>query len=370
MFKKRTTILLLLMTVCALSVAAHAQRDQDSKWTWQHRDDDRRLEVTIRGKVEFTEDYTDIKSIPAGGSIRITDERGGTRRKFEAEQTSSGIKRSYSVDGEPRPLDSQGQAWLATILQETIIQGGYDAGPRARRILSERGPSALLDEISKLRSDYVKRMYFEVLVSSGSLDARTARRALEQAGREMKSDYEKANVLMKAGEDFLDDEAVQGAYLTAVGTIDSSYERGRVLATLLKRSDLSDRALLLTLRIAGGISSDYERTQVLLRVAERPVDDHVIRSAYLAAAATIQSDYEQCRALSALLKKKDLEKETIVLTIKSAAGISSDHEKAQLLIRAAQAGSGDEAVRNALVETARTIKSEYERGRVLNAVFK
>ena len=73
--------------------------------------------------------------------------------------------------------------------------------------------------------------------------------------------------------------AARAPFFRAVASIDSAFERGRVLQALSRRSDLSDETVLEILRSAQRVSSNYERAQVLLAVAGDP-------SAHAAQAAT------------------------------------------------------------------------------------
>jgi hypothetical protein len=386
---KATSLLFFLTSICALVYAStgpdqaaaqssksttHQERSitqENDNWNWIHRDDSVRLEVNIRGKVEFADDYTDIKGISDdNGRIRIVDERGGMSRKFEATVTADGLKRSYWVNGESRPFDNEARAWLAKVLNDTVRQGGYDARPRVQRILKERGPGGVLQEISQLKGDYVKRVYFDELIKSGNLDDGMVRQVLRQAAGEIKSDYEKAQLLIKMSENYLENDSQRAIYLEGVNTINSDYEKGRTLSALLKKGDLSRENLAFLLKSVATISSDYESAQLLIKIAEGFSFDDSMRAAYMEAVATIGSDYEKGRVLSAFLKKTGSQKDALIFALKSASTISSDYEKAQLLIKVAAASSGDEAVRAALIDSAKTIKSEYERGRVLNAVFK
>jgi hypothetical protein len=386
---KTASLLLLLTLICALvnaSTGSNQTAAQSSgsttrkersinqtndNWNWIHKDDSESLEVNIRGKVEFTDDYTDIKGISSdNGRIRVADERGGMSRKFEASITPDGLKRSYWVNGESRPFDNEARSWLAKVLNDTVRQGGYDARPRVQRILRERGPSGVLQEISQLKGDYVKRIYFDELISSGKLDDAMVRQALRQAADQIKSDYEKAQLLIKMSDNYLNNDSQRAIYLEGVNTISSDYEKGRALSALLKKGELSKENLFFLLKSVASISSDYESAQMLIKVAEQFSFDDSARAAYLEAVGNISSDYEKGRVLSAFLKKADNHKEALMFALKSASTISSDYEKAQLLIKVAAASSGDETVRTALIDTAKTIRSEYERGRVLNAVFK
>ncbi|HWO02223.1 MAG TPA: hypothetical protein VNS63_23460 [Blastocatellia bacterium] len=342
---------------------------ENSNWTWNHEDGPVRLRVSIHGHVEFNDDYSDIKAISDGGDIRVTDQRDGVVRKFEASPEAGSIKRSYWIDGVSRAFDTAARAWLTQVLNNTVRLGGYDAKARVRKLVEEKGPRAVLYEISQLQGDYVKRIYFDALFAQGRLDAFNARQALRLAATQISSDYEKAQLLVDMSGSYLTNDEMRAIYIEGVDTISSDYERGRALAALLKKGELSRDVLVFAIKSAGRIKSDYEQAQLLIKIANSFALDHAAQAAYLGALASIDSDYEKGRVLSALLKKEQ-GKDTLLFTVKSASSISSDCEKAQLLLKVAQSGSTDDAVRNALVEAARTISSEYERGRVLSAVFK
>lgn len=386
LLRNKLTIILSLSAILSLAVAVAAQTkasassssksertsisDDDNNWNWHHHDSSVDLHVTIRGKVEFTDDYSDIKSISRGGEIRVRDERGGVLRKFEATADGGSLTRSYSINGQSKAFDDEAQKWLAKILDQTVRASGYDAKARVQKILKQSGPRGVLGEISKLNSDYVKRIYFDELFAQGQLDADSARQALRLAGTEISSDYEKAQILVKMSDSYLANDEMRAIYIDGVNTIQSDYERGRALSALLKKSDLSKGNIVFAIKSASNIKSAYERGQLLIKIANGFALDQAAQTAYLDAVASIGSDYEKGRVLSALLKK-DPAKETLLFTLKSASTMSSDYEKAQLLLKVAHSSSNDdEAVRSALIQAARTIGSEYERGRVLSAIIK
>ncbi|MEK6321089.1 MAG: hypothetical protein AABN33_05340 [Acidobacteriota bacterium] len=372
---KLAAILLSLSVILSFTFASSAQTkssvssksertrvsQEDNNWNWHHHDGSVDLQVTIRGKVEFADDYSDIKSISYGGEIRVKDDRGGVLRKFEATADGGSITRTYSINGQATAFDDDARKWLAKILDQTVRAGGYDARARVQRLLKQSGARGVLGEISQLKSDYVKRIYFDELFAQGQLDAESARQALRMAGTEISSDYEKAQLLVKMSDNYLVNDEMRGIYIEGVNTIHSDYERGRALSALLKKGELSKGNLMFAIKSAGNIKADYERAQLLIKIANGFALDQAAQTAYLDAVASISSDYEKGRVLSALLKKEP-GKETLLFTLKSASTISSDYEKAQLLLKVARSSSGDEAVRS--------ISSEYERGRVLSAVFK
>ena len=378
---KFATILLTVSLVCALTIANAAQTksssrsertsvtQENSNWNWHHNDSSVDLHVTIRGRVEFADDYSDITSISDGGDIRVKDDRGGVIRKFEASAEAGSIKRSYSINGQSAAFDDDARKWLSNILNQTVRLGGYDARARVQKMLKQSGPRGVLAEIPQLKSDYVKRIYFDELFAQGQLNADNARQALRLAGTEVSSDYEKAQLLVKMSDSYLTNNEMRTIYIEGVNAIHSDYERGRALSALLKKGELSESNLLFSIKSAGNIKSDYERAQLLIKIANGFPLDQAAQTAYLDAVASIHSDYEKGRVLSTLLKKEP-GKDTLLFTLRSASTISSDYEKAQLLLKVAHSTSNDDAVRSALIEAARTITSEYERGRVLSAVFK
>src|SRR5262249_16058210 len=55
--------------------------DENYEWVMNHRDDGRELRIRIKGKPEFTDDYSDIKTLSPRGSARVEETRGsGSRR--------------------------------------------------------------------------------------------------------------------------------------------------------------------------------------------------------------------------------------------------------------------------------------------------
>ena len=354
-----------------LAQTATSIKRSDNEWTWISKNNGRGIEVKVRGRVEFNEDYTDVTGMSSDGRLQIKDSRSGIERRLEIRRGNSGrLDRSYWVEGQSHPFDREASQWAATVIQELVRQGGLDASKRVRQIYDQRGAGGVLDEISQIRSNYVKRLYFEELLQIGTLDAVYVQRILNQVAREMSSSYEKSRVLMKVAGHHLNDTTTRSAYMSAVRTIDSNYEKGRVLSAILSKDDLSKQTISEALEAVKEISSSHEKAKLLIKVAGAYSEDDLVRSAFFEATRTIDSSYERRRVLSSLLEKKSLGKESLLEALKAASDISSDHEKASVLIQVASFGSNDEAVRDALVNAARTINSNYERGRVLSAIFK
>src|SRR5262245_1827912 len=246
----------------ALPQSRNSISQRDNVWVWNRSENGNSLEMTVRGEVEFNDDYTEVRRITDGGSIEIRETRGGVRRRLEIESgPGGGLSVSYLVNGQNRPYDAEAKAWFARVLDEAVTESGLNARPRAQKILKERGTGGLLDEISRFKSDHVKNLYFQELLRSGSLDARAAIRAIGLVSREMTSDRYKAQVLAGLPEQVMRDEAARVAFLQAARTIRSDHYRAQILLAGLKSGNPSKEILMLALNGVGGITSDHYKTQ-------------------------------------------------------------------------------------------------------------
>src|SRR6266550_18241 len=343
-FTTSISVLFLLALVTVTSNAQTGKEKTESTTRWEWSDDGLKLRVEIRGKAEFTEDYTDIKDVSEGGSVRIEEDRNGQSRRFEIRRDAGQLKRTYYVNGEARPLDENARTWLAKIVLQAVRQGAIDADKRVQTLLRQRGVSGVLDEIKLISGDYAKRRYFDALIKNGHLDA---------------SQLQNVAAGVLTGK-----ETAAPAFFEATGTIKSDYERKRVLTALLKQGNPSSDLLVQIATSAASMSSDYEKANVLKEVAAAYLDDPALTKVFFQTVQTIESDYEHHGVLSAMLKRKKLSAEVLSEMLDSATRISSDYEKAMFLMEASNAYSGDARLRSAFLKTVETIKSDYERGRV------
>jgi hypothetical protein len=189
-------------------------------------------------------------------------------------------------------------------LSDSVAGSGYDAEARVRRILAKSGASAVLSEITRLKTDYARRVYATALVESGNLNGEQLTKLLSQSAKSIASDYEKATLLIHVLKNKLGDAGVRAAFFETANTLSSDYERGRVLAVLLKRSDVSAETLLLALKSVRGMSSDFEKANVLIRAANTGAANESVRSAIVEAAHALSSDHERGRVLTAVTKKQ------------------------------------------------------------------
>src|SRR5215213_10046890 len=277
----KARILWLLASFFAVLIAAplpglHAQKSRDESQNttrWIQQDGEQKRLLEIRGKAEFNDDYTDVKSVTEGGWVIVEERTDSQWFRYEVRRDPAGqITRAFYANGAARPLDESAKSWLSKFVLDAVRQGGFDAEKRVQRILAQRGVAGVLAEINLIGSDYAQRHYYEALIKQATLDATALRDVLRQVARDISSDY----------------------------------ERRGLLSALVKTKNQSEEVLRLLLDSAAAMSSDYEKATLLMEVSNAYTGDTRLKGLFLKAVETIKSDYERGRVLSALLKNKQI----------------------------------------------------------------
>jgi hypothetical protein len=355
----------LWLAVPALALAGSGY--EQYSWT----DGTRRLEVNVRGTVEFSDDDRDVKTLSPGGYFQVEESRLllFLGRRYEVTVDSSGrLSREYFDHGHAMPLDNQGQAWLMGAMPEVIRHTGLGAVPRIQRILKQGGVAGVLSEVSRIPEDGAKRIYLEELIRRGNLSAEQLDSALLQA-RKIGSDEEKGEFLIELAPYFLKGN-LREALFQAAGTIGSDEEHGRVLSELVRRDAGNRETLRLAARSAGRIGSDEEKAKALVDIAEHDKGSREVGRAIVNSANSIGSDEERHHILSVVLNDAGGDREVLSEALRSAAAIGSDEEKAAVLMVATGHYVEADAVRKEFFNAAGRIGSDEERSKVLLALLK
>jgi beta-lactamase regulating signal transducer with metallopeptidase domain len=346
-------------------------RDGSKQWKVIWRDGDCSFELDARGEIKFNRDVTDIESVSQGGSFTIEEDDGDDTRRLVVRPRSDGaLERQYSVNGDRREFDAAARAWLAEALVALDRQTAFAVDQRVPAILERGGVNAVMQEISLLGSDYAKRRYYTKLLSTRELDRGQVRRVVEQAGVEIESDYELAELLVALSklDTFGDDSHV--AFVSATKTIRSDYERRRALNALLRRDQLAPATVEALLDAASTIGSDYELAELLIDVSKRYAINEQTRPTYIKAVGSIKSDYEHRRVLSTIVASGGLSSDVTRALLENARRIGSDYELAEFLVQVAKKGTLDATTRDAYFAAADKIKSDYEHHRALTPLVK
>jgi len=359
--------------VCAIdggSSHMNSTQEHEGIKTWEVHWSGRDCAVDLRaqGDIRFNDDLTDIRSISQGGFFDLSVREGEVLTRLVFKPTQGELDRRYTLDGAERSWDARAQNWFADFLLELDRQTGFAVDVRFPKLLA-RGVPAVFDEIQNLGGDYVRGLYFQRLIDRATLSPSEVRKTLELAGRDVRSDYELARILVGVSDRYgLPDEATRAAFLNAVNSLSSDYERNRALFALLSRSDLSPREASAVLQSASALKSDYELARTLVAMTEKKLISPDLQSLYLENAAKISSDYERARVLIALLGTGELPDKVVGKVIAVASSIKGDYDRARVLVAVANAYTLSGDARDAYLAAARSISSEYERNRALAAL--
>jgi hypothetical protein len=164
-------------------------------------------ELTYEGKITFTDDEKDIRSISPGGYFKFSKTTFGNRRAIHIESRSDGtLKRTYYVGRQEAPYEPEGRKWFADMLPEIIATSGIGAEDRVARIYQKSGTTGVLQEISRIDGDHGKNTYFSYLVAQPGLKENDLRAIVTSVRTTVGSDYEKGKLLQKMNGRYLQNE--------------------------------------------------------------------------------------------------------------------------------------------------------------------
>ena len=327
------------------------------------------LNVDADGEITFSDDERDVVAISGNGYLEIEEKVGRVERVLKIDADGGRLTREWSVDGESRPYGADAEEWLATMLPTLFRLTGLHAEERATRIYEQGGADALLQEIALIPSDHTARRYFSVLLAQGDLDGATLRQVVQQAGEQISSDYELAELLIYVAENQPLDENLQIVYVEASNNLSSDHEHRRALSAVLQRGNISQDLAETMLLSAQEIESDWEVAELLLELLERhPIND-ALTPAFFEVVANIDSDHERGRVIKAALAKGAPSAQILDGALAMATDISSDWEMAELLLYIADLYPMQRALPASYLEAARSLDSDHELNRVLRTLL-
>jgi hypothetical protein len=348
------------------SMTIHQDGDE-IMWSWS--DGPHKVRVELDGRVEFSGDGMSIKSMSSDGYFVLRERTLGKTRELEiVPGRTDSLEYYYSENDKPLPYGDEARRWLAELLPEMMRETGLGARERVAAIRADQGVKGVQREISAIPSDYVKRIYFEALLSGEPLRPDELQAIFLQAGRELESDYELAELLILYADYTGGEAATVDAFVQAVQSIDSDYEVRRVLTALGTQEELTDTYAQAVLELAGGMESDYEKAELLLDLAEYSRDHAPLRDLYLDAVAGMESDYEKRRVLQELLEPDLSDTVFVSKVLGIAETIGSDYERAELLVNLADPASEYDASMSSYIHAVEGIESDYEARRALSAL--
>jgi beta-lactamase regulating signal transducer with metallopeptidase domain len=251
--------------------------------------------ITSVGTVVFTDDLRDVAAISDGGSLVLESSGLLSARRLEMHVVDGMLRRRYYVNGSEQPWSDEAARWLADALPFLVRRSGVSANERVQQVLQAGGVGGVLREIRLLYTDSVRGRYFRALFEHPGLLPQDADASLRAAADLISSSAELSQTLQAAIAAGLEDS---DGFFYAARRIDSSADKGRVLASLLERADIMTARQVDFLGTAATIESNAECAAVLdafrskYSLASQPV-----RQAFLDALDTVSSTSERRRLL-------------------------------------------------------------------------
>jgi hypothetical protein len=374
----------------------------DGHWRVSWSDGHSRLDVTLNGDVTFADDLSDVQTLTDGGSLTIRDWTTLIPHTIEIKSSRGALTRKYYVAGVERPWSEEVRQRLATHITALVRNSGFAAESRVKSIFEKKGVAGVLDEVDLLGGDYARRRYLTVLLDTARLDAGAVLPVLRRVSENMKSDYDRRQVLEHVATRVTLDQRAASAYAQAVGSMRSdydrrqsltalfnapgqivdagalftaidnmrsSYDKRQVLSDLVGRSSLGTDMKQAILRAAAGIQSDYDRSQVLQTYVERFGVEPSVATHFFTAVNATKSPYERRRILMPVAKKAPT-REVQQAAFESIATMSSDYDRAETLLAFIGTQPLDPSARQAFVAAAEKIHSSHDQNRVLAALVR
>ncbi|MES1214343.1 MAG: hypothetical protein ABUT20_02405 [Bacteroidota bacterium] len=348
--------------------------------------------------ISFTDDEKGFRSFPDDGVLRY--EKDG--KKLVVRKDASG-NIVYAINGgENKTTLTDNEKDIVAGAIRVMIEYGVGAKDRVARLYKNGGTKAVLDEVKNMKTDYVRAVYLQFLLSTNNLSATDMTEIANNTQSLISSDYEKGKLLEAFSSKYLGNAATAKAFLEAVksihsdyekakavkgilhqeltdeqftnviditNTINSDYEKAGVLKEVIVNNKISASRFTELLHATAKISSDYEKAGVLKKVFETGV--RVPENAFaetLDAAATINSDYEKAGVLKKLADSEIKSDENWTSLIKATARLGGDYEKGETLRFVATKMPASDTVKDAFMKSAKTISSDYEFGKTIKAL--
>lgn len=328
------------------------------------------LELRAEGDFTLRSDLSDVATLDRRGLVTIEERDGSTTRRMEIRQTDGGLEHLYFVNGRTAPYTPEARAWLASTLLAVERRTAFAAKTRVPQLFESGGARRVLEEVSLMGSDYAKSAYLGVLLRQDyNLDAATLTRIVQQATREMTSDYYLAEVFNRVGSQRRADEGTWRAFADAANGMKSDYYKAQVIGNVLSRDRLDAATVATLLKASSSIKSDYYQAETLKKMSKRYAVTAQTRPYYVAALASISSDYYKQEVLSFLNSDEPLDAATTAAVLNSISDMKSDYYKSEALGTIAKRGRIDATSRNEYFAAIRSIDSDHYKHQVLNSVL-
>lgn len=369
----RTTTFVILGTVLAISSLGQSfnitsSKSSGEKFTYRNSHFISDFNVEVRGKIELSDDDKDVKGMSPDGYLEITKTVFGNKRSIVITPQGSGLKREYYESRTPVAFEPEGRKWLSEILPELVRNTTIGAESRVNRYYRLAGSKGVLDEISRLESDYVKAHYANLLMDL-NVPIKDYGVIVNQVASTIDSDHYLTEFLKKGISKFLGSKEATEAVFAATRKMDSDHYKTEVIKEGLRSGPASLESVKIILEATGNMDSDHYKTEVFSTLLKQNNLTDAIIAEMVNSTKSIGSDYYRTVVLNKALDKEGLSSTSYQKVIESVKDIDSDHYKTEVLTHLLQNSLSPEAINN-LITIASSIGSDHYLTLVGNEIMK
>jgi hypothetical protein len=328
-------------------------------------------EINYRGKITFTDDERDIKSISPGGYFKFSKTTFGNTRSVLIESSSDGtLTRTYHAGRQEQPFEPEGRKWLADVLPEIIATSGIGAEERVRRIYAKKGAAGVLETIDKLENDHAAGIYIGYLMEQPNLSDKELLMVLQRVNEKIGSDHEKANLLRRVSGTYLRGNQTAQEYIRAVVSIGSDHEKSQVFKHLLGSLTLNDANTAAVAKAVSSIGSDHEKAGVVRFLLQQNKLNGAGLQHVLPVIGSIGSDHEKAGVLRTMLGNQALMGTHFKTLADLINRLGSDHEKSGVITHLVNTNQPlVQAHFEEVLGLVTRIGSDHEKGRTLSVLL-
>lgn len=321
--------------------------------------------IEYDGKIEISNDDTDVISISRGGFLEIKKSSFGNKRRILIESDGGqNLIKKYFVGSKEKSFNPDGKQWLAEVLPDIVRSTKIGAESRVNRFYSNGGAKSVINEINRIDSDYIKTYYYELLLSK-KLNSSELVAVLESVGKQIKSDHYLSQILRKNQKNFLLNGQTTTAYINATKHINSDHYMAQVLKDIIKDKTISDSQMSSLLEITSKINSDHYLAQILTDVMQyRDLNDQNVTKIILLS-KQINSDHYKTQVLKKALDQKNLSNSAYQSFLSVIDDINSDHYASEIANELLDQKLDDNSVNTLLSIIDQNINSDHYASNIL-----
>jgi SOS response regulatory protein OraA/RecX len=350
--------------------STYTSRKDNEKMTFNHSyGPGSSFNVEMRGKIELTDDDSDIKSMSPDGYLEINKTVFGSRRTLIISPGAGGLKKEYYEGRTLIDFEPEGRKWMKEILPELVRTTTIGAETRVNRFFKQGGVARVLNEIRSMDSDYVKHHYSNLLLSQTGVTSKDYATIVNAVASAIDSDYYLAEFLKSNGSKLMSTPESNDAVFAATMKMDSDHYKTEVIKEALRSQAASPEAIKSILAASSQMESDHYKTEVLTTLLKQSNLTETTVSEMIAATKAIESDHYRTVVLTKALAKQGLSSTSYQRVLESVKDIDSDHYKTEVLTNLLKNKLPTDQIFN-LVNLSTSIQSDHYLTVVYTSVMK